>query len=476
MSRDQIFSLLILVACFLGCASGIQSQCYDLKLSEEYAEAYAFPKQCMTALHDQRGRAFLYTANLTHGLTIYDIELAGLAEVMNIPTSDMDDLAVTSIWQEGDYLYAALGDHFSDNENSGMAIIDVSDPQLATVKDVWKRSSANGGAGIVRVSGNHAFLGAMQHGLVILDITNKSDIQFVSEFVPDVNYPESNPDPAKYNARGMDIRDELVYLCYDAGGVRIIDVSDVNNPSEKGRYSLPALNGLPRAYNNCVVSGNYLYVAIDYCGMEILDVSDPASVTQVAWWNEWNCETAENNWFNSPGHTNEISYLPDCNIIGMSAGKSEAVFVDVGDPQNPFLCSTFGNTSNSQGTWGISVYEDVFYLGYIFVPLGIPFFSNYGGVKAVSVDHSCALSVGDLKQSSHLTTFYDPTLDHLVVNTGDIKTPEIIISVHDMLGRQLIRQALDEGRTIGLNRTVSGPVVVTAEWGGIMEHHWVAIP
>lgn len=42
------------------------------------------------------------------------------------------------------------------------------------------------GGGIIETEGNYAFLGAMLNGMVILDISDKFNISFVSRFMPDI--------------------------------------------------------------------------------------------------------------------------------------------------------------------------------------------------------------------------------------------------------------------------------------------------
>ncbi|MBK7338040.1 MAG: hypothetical protein IPJ00_18595 [Saprospirales bacterium] len=145
----------------------------------------------------------------------------------------------------GNYLYLALGNHFGTAARAPAWPVDVSIPASPMLLDVWISPGPEGGAGIVLVEGDYAYLGAMGNGLFILDVSNPNEIEFISDFVPDIFYPDPNPDSAKFNARGMALRDQIVYLCYDAGGLRIINVSDKENPKETGRYANPALNGLP---------------------------------------------------------------------------------------------------------------------------------------------------------------------------------------------------------------------------------------
>lgn len=135
-----------------------------------------------------------------------------------------------------------------------MAIVDVSNPAAAVLTDYYVVPLSGSGGGIVKVEGNYAYLGAMQSGLVILDITDKNDIQFVSEFVPDINYPPIlNPNPNYYNARGMGVKNSIVYLCYDAGGIRIINCNNKLVPLETGHWCNPVMYtplDYPKAYGH----------------------------------------------------------------------------------------------------------------------------------------------------------------------------------------------------------------------------------
>lgn len=362
---------------------------FELKKTAE--EAYPFPQQSMTSIHDAQDRDFVYVASMEKGLVVLDVSEDSNWEIAaEVEISAGKDADVMSLSQDGNLLYLALGNSFTDKQAPGLAIVDVTEPDNPILSDVWMFETSTSGGGIVKVQGDYAFLGAMGHGLIILDISDKNEIKFVSQLVPSINYPNpTNPDPLKYNARGMDVNGDLVYLCYDAGGLRIINVEDKKNPVQTGRYSLPDLDKLPRAYNNVIYKNGLLYVAIDYCGMEVLDVSDTANIEQVYWLNPWDCTHSPLAWFSSKGHTNEMALIDECNAIGISTGKSEMVLVDISDPMEPVLCDSFGSILSKEGTWGISAYKQTFYLSYIHVPLGIPFKSNWAGVRSVELVGNC---------------------------------------------------------------------------------------
>lgn len=385
------FAILLI---FTGLCFGAKCQAgcdKDFELSLDVEHKFGLAKQAMTVLEDQRNNHYLYVAGLESGFRIFDnTNSSQLKEVGNFSIDDFDGLAVTNLFQLDARLYLSLGNHFTDKESPGLAIVDISNPEKAKVLDIWKQEKATSGSGIVMVADDYAYLGAMAHGLIILSVENDK-ATFKSQYVPDINFPNNqNPDPDKYNARGLDMNGDKVYLCYDAGGLRIIDIASKEKPKEIGKYSLPALDKLPRAYNNLVFHEGKVFVAIDYCGMEILDVENPSDIKQIGWWNPWDCTSSPLAWFSSPGHTNEIAYLESCEAVAMSAGKSEMVLVDVHDFAKPELCDSFGSVDSKQGTWGLTRNGNRLSLGYIYVPLGVPFLSNWSGIRQVEIGNDCA--------------------------------------------------------------------------------------
>jgi hypothetical protein len=238
--------LLVLVAFASPSANASAQECARV----EVRHRYDIPADCrgitMTMKHDTRGRSFLYVASKDAGLKIYDVSAAP-ALVKTIPVTSFDSLDVMNVSQTDRYLYLALGEHFGrTGEHPGFAIVDVENPARAEVVAVWSDAALSGGAGVVECVGDVVYLGAMKNGLMMFDVSDRRRIVLLSRFVPDIAYPDSRPDPSKYNARGLTIRNDLVYLSYDAGGLRIIDVADKRRPVEVGRFSNPKMNRKPR--------------------------------------------------------------------------------------------------------------------------------------------------------------------------------------------------------------------------------------
>jgi hypothetical protein len=418
--------LLISFILLWGITHLLAQKCANLNIQHQADIASTCNKMAMTMLHDTKDRPYLYIAKKEGGFDVYEVsDIKNPVFKKNIPIADLGNMHVMNISQQGDYLYLALGNHFVGGDKPGIAIIDVSSPESPTVTDVYETSFTDGGCGIVKVEGDYAYMGAMRHGLIVLDVANKNDIKFISRFKPDINYPTPNPNADLYNARGMEVKNGTVYLCFDAGGLRIINTADKQNPTEIGRYSNPTMNGKPRAYNNIVLDGDRVYIAVDYCGLEVLDITNPADIKEVSWWNPWNCHANPANWFSSPGHTNEIAMDKDNKLLFMSTGKSDLIVVDIDNPLSPDSCNFYGGVSNNIGTWGASIHKNRIYLSYICS--FVPFSSNWTGVKVLTYNRPSPPSSVNGQLKNTIKAYPNPATSVVTVElNGKIQSAEIV--------------------------------------------------
>ncbi|MDI1356536.1 MAG: T9SS type A sorting domain-containing protein [bacterium] len=405
-------------------------------------------EMAMTMMHDIAGKPFLYIANKEAGLKIYDISIqSSPALVATVPIALLGQLHVMNLTQSGNYLYLALGNTFTNPQKAGMAIVDISSPTSPSVMGIYVLNSSSTGAGIVKVEGNYAYLGAMQSGLIVLDISNKSSIQQVSQFIPGINFPPVlNPNPQLYNARGMEVQNIIVYLCYDAGGVRIINCNNKMAPKETGRWCNPVMFtplNRPKAYNNIIVDGSLAYVAVDYCGMELLNISDTAAISMNGWWNPYNCPN--NNWFTSPVHSNEISYNKTCKKIFLSTGKSDMMVVDVTNPAAPDSCNFYGGSANNLGTWGLGLFQDQIYLSYICA--AIPFTSNWTGVKILNYSPCAGTEIPEEVPEKTCQVYLKPTRNLLHITLKQSATINETFILRDLLGNLILKTELYSKQT-----------------------------
>lgn len=332
---------------------------------------------------DEKGRNYIYVASKTRGLIVLDNNKSPARQVANVSTNSFGNHDAMHLTQQGDYLFIALGDFFSGNVKAGMAIIDVSNPEKPLTTDFWESQAVEEGSAIVIVKDDYAYLGAMSKGIYVFDVSDKNNIAELSQFVPDLDFPNPNPGSIQRpNARGMAIRANHLFVANDAGGIRVIDVSDKSNLREISKYINNRFNK-QKAYNNILLNGDYAYVATDYCGMEILDISDVKNIQLASWCNPWRCDTPENNWFNSEGHTNQLVYDAQNKRVALSSGGSEITVMDVSDPENCKFISSLGTRDNNLGTWGLTMSGSKVYATYITTL--IPFTGNWSGIKCIEL-------------------------------------------------------------------------------------------
>ncbi|MGI9455363.1 MAG: LVIVD repeat-containing protein [Aeoliella sp.] len=336
-------------------------------------------------VEDQHGRPYFYAALKQGGMSVYKLFDPGDTPVVvaSLPVVQFGGLDVMHLTQRRDFLFLALGDFFKPKSAAGLSIVSVQNPAAPKVVGLWKSPGQLKGSAVVAVEGRHAYLGTMNNGVIVLDVQDPSAIKNVTTFQPDVNFPRPNPGPIQHpNARGMTLVGNRLFVAYDAGGLRVLDVSDPANPRELSRYINVGMDDKQQAYNNIVIENNVAYVAIDYAGLEILDVSDVNNIRQLGWWNPWGAETNRNWWFNSPGHTNQIA-LDRKNLRAyLSAGDSELLVLDVADPSAPVLVASVGGPKNKRGTWGVALGNRNTYLTYI--QTFVPFRGTFSGIVGVS--------------------------------------------------------------------------------------------
>ncbi|MBL7883993.1 MAG: T9SS type A sorting domain-containing protein [Bacteroidia bacterium] len=370
-----------------------------------------FPALPQKPIADRLNRPYVYVAAKDGGLIVFNTSVITAPTIAHtIGINLFDTLHVMNIHQEGNYLYVALGNFFgtvgsTNVQKPGMAIVDISNPVSPIVKDVWKYNAVERGTSYITVQGNYAYLSAMHKGLMILDITDKNNIVFVSEYQPNLNFPVNNPTSVNMpNARGLAIKNDTVFMCYDAGGLRLIDVTNKNAPFQISEYINNGAINKQQAYNNIELNGNLAYIAVDYCGMEIVNISNPTNITQTGWWNPYNCQALSNIWINSPGHANQIVYNAVDNAVFISAGGSQLRVVNVSNPTLPDSCNGYGVIGTQQGTWGLDMYNNKIYLANI--TAAIPFNSNWAGLKIL--DWQSPNSINEYQSNNSILIFNQP--------------------------------------------------------------------
>jgi len=414
------------------------SQCVNYNALQLDHELFNNPAlgNATTPERDKTDKPYIYLASTNAGIKVLDISLSGVTSLNNTITNiQLGGLSVINLIQHGVYLYATLGDIWSTNEESGLAIIDVTDPTSPIVLDFYSLSGTSGGAGAVFIEGDFAYLAGMQSGLIILDISDKSNITFKSQLVLQNDFPHNQTGGSGlYNARGIAIKNNTAFICYDRGGLRIVDVSNVNSPAQINQYVFTDLIDNATAYNNIEIHNNLAYITLDYYGVEILDISNPMSIIQVGWWHGTGWQTPTNDailWSNAIGHANELALDTVCNKLYLSAGKSDIVVLDVSNISSISMCESYQSTTDDYGSWGMDLYNNKVYVAYIWATITPPH-SNYTGVRELNIT-PCITSIYS-ESKSILQLYPNPVNDIVTITSSEIIKD---IEIYNILGEKV---------------------------------------
>lgn len=332
-------------------------------------------------------QSYLYVAQNEEGVAVLRTESRPLGNrlVTRIPTSQLARMDATTVLQDRDLLYVALGNFFKPGGSKyGLAIVDVANPEIPRVLSLWVSADKGKGASGLALNGTTLAVGAMSLGVALFDVADARQPRQISTIRPDPNFPVRNPrEPRIPNARGLAFNGENLIVAYDAGGLRILDCSHPESPRELGRYAQAAMIKKQQAYNSSLLRFPYAFLAVDYAGFEVVDISNPSDIKPVSWWNPWHAERPLSIWFNSEGHTNQMGFDSAGNVI-LSAGDSDVIALDLRDPRRPKQVGSFGRLKDDRGTWAMTVQADTAYVSW--VRSVVPFRSTWGGVRALRIE------------------------------------------------------------------------------------------
>ncbi|MGE0638197.1 MAG: T9SS type A sorting domain-containing protein [Bacteroidia bacterium] len=413
--KKSVFLLLCLIT-----STKLSAQISPINFQFVSEHEYTWTYSCYSAVFDGQDRPYIYSANNELGFMVHDIsDINNPVAIDTMMPAAFSTLKASKLFQQGDYVYVALGGFQGFAQRAGLAILNITDPENITIEDQWDSTAFNQGCAIAIVEGDFAYLGIMELGIVILNVADKSNIQFVSTYQPDPNWPHVPGLFSTPNARGMTIRNDTLYLCYDAGSFRVIDVTDKENPVEVGHYINPTIDATAQpAYNNVMLVDNYAYVTVDYCGIDIVDISDPENPVNAGWVNPWNCNTT--NWDGRPGHTNELKTWANNSILFVSGGDTEILAYDITDRTNPVELGSYFTLLDSMVAWGIDIKENYVVLSQVDNPFGQPYDSDWGGIRILHWDGGVTgISQQDLSNNLQVEIYPNPANGFLMIKNAD---------------------------------------------------------
>lgn len=240
--------------------------------------------------------------------------------------------------------YAVKGNYLFSNDriNKKFEVIDISTPSAPEIKYQYDTQCCN--EGNLYLSNDFIYLD-QTYGFEILDITN-----------PTSPVQRGIYSTVTKNLYELQVSAGYAYIMVENQGLKVIDVSDPDNPAEKGE-----LDFIPFTFH-IFPDGNYLYLPGGV--LKIYDVSDPTAPAEIAEYTP--ASGVEHVWVG-----NGYAYLA-------TGGGLEVV--DVSNPGQPVLT---GSLSSSGGYTAVYVKDNYAYL------------TSPGGLDAVDIsDPSAPVSAG----------------------------------------------------------------------------------
>jgi len=165
------------------------------------------------------------------------------------------------------------------------------------------------------------------------------------------------------NTYDVAVRDGYAYVANDFNGLRIVDISNPAEPSEVASLDTP---GEAWQVN---IDGEYAYVADMTSGMRIIDISNPEQPREVGA-------------YDSPGSTKDVFVVGDLAYLA-DDGSGTLRIIDISDRTRPRLISSIQTEGYA---YGVTVNGDFAYLG-----------ADWGGLHIIDVsDPSNPRLIGSL--------------------------------------------------------------------------------
>jgi hypothetical protein len=410
-------------------------------LSDYYFEN-VLPYSAYTASFNKNNPNYVYAACRELGVVTFDVsDQTNPVPVDTISVFAFNDFKPTNLSQFENYLMVSTGGYDGFTQNAGLTILDISLPDHPVIQDLWDSTAFNQGAAIAISDGAYAYVGAMDKGVIILDVTDKTLIKYVSSILPDPNFPEVPGFFSMPNARGLYLYEgNKLLVANDAGGFRIIDVSDKLNPVEIEKHINADIDSLAHgAYNNIVVLDHYAFVTVDWCGLEVIDLNT-SPLTTLHWFNPWNCDST--NWIGRPGHTNDLKLVGD-SLLFVSGADSEVLVFDVTTPSAPKLIGNYAVPFDSIASWSLDVNYPLVAIALINNEiLQTPFYSNEGGIALLEWETKSFVHINNEIITNPPSIYPNPVNSILYLNQTNGNT---IVQITDCMGRNIIESTYQNG-------------------------------
>jgi len=205
------------------------------------------------------------------------------------------------------------------------------------IDEIWSETKPSG----VYAEGDYLYVGSQSKGLVVYDISDPANLQYVSAY-----HRNEGENPKKYDTHGLVKQNHYIYCANTQFGFFIVDVSDVENPVLASHKDFEYDKRFGSSWD-CEVDGSYLYISArvaptrktdpvheyDKSGLWIVDISYPMNPETVGY-----AELPYSEKLNYVGVGDPTPQMisKEGKYIYMANGKRGCAVIDINDPTYPF--------------------------------------------------------------------------------------------------------------------------------------------
>jgi len=202
---------------------------------------------------------------------------------------------------------------FVADRDSGLQVVDVSDPQNPFIIGSVDTSDALS----VALSGNLAFVADGYGGLQVADVSDPHHPTIIASMAT----PGAASDVA--------LSGNLAFIADWDSGLQVVDVSDPHNPAIIASVNTSGYG------NEIALSGNLAFVADVDRGLQVVDVSDPLNPTIIGS-------------VNTPGYAVGVALSGNLAFIATGGYGGGLQVVDVSDPHHPVIIGSVDTPGYAQ--------------------------------------------------------------------------------------------------------------------------------
>ncbi|MCP4899847.1 MAG: hypothetical protein GY906_23005, partial [bacterium] len=319
--------------------------------------------------------------------------------ILDVSKSDDPQIVSQLLLGGGFGLDVTAGKAYVAAGELGLQVVDVSDPVSPVVLAVLETP---GEAKDVVVREDRAYLAAGDAGLVVADIADPASPSLVGS----IDIPGS--------AESLELKDTLVYLAGGAAGLQVVDVGSSGDPVLIGGLDTPG------NAEDVAVSGSHAYVADGSAGLQVIDVSNSSSPR---------LEST----FATTGYAHGIAVRDEVAFVG-GLYDGGLQIIDISDPTSPSQIAVHSYHWPNEA-WDVTIDGDLAYVVDYFVGIFVVDIADLANPEVEGFHHTPPFlvdvevvedrlySLGQMSYGVATVDFSDPTGPRLLGKTGGIRFP-----------------------------------------------------